>query len=177
MSSLKNLFGKKHAYESQTDLAPFTPEQIVRLPPSEVSSKVDTRGVPLQGVKKRAMYRLLAIKKMEKEAPSTTGRENAIRQFLVAEGLQSDPDVEALVHGTYKDVMSQRVEQKSLENRLRQLQDKPVVPLTSEEEDYRRVYSLTKGGRRATRRRRGRVTRRGRKRLGGSSKRRRVIRF
>jgi hypothetical protein len=168
MSSLKNLFGKKHAYESQTDLAPLTAEQIVRLSPSEVSSKVDTRGVPLQGVKKRAMYRLLAIKKMEKEAPSTGARENAIRQFLVAEGLQRDAAVEGLIHSTYKDVMSQRVEQKTLENRLRQLQDKPVVPLTSEEEDYRRVHRLTSGGRRRRTR-----TRRFKKRRGRSSRRRR----
>jgi hypothetical protein len=168
MSSLKNLFGKKHAYETQDDLARLTPEQIIRLSPSDVSSKVDTRGSPLQGVKRRAMYRLLAIKRMEKESPSPEARENAIRQFLVAEGLQSNAAVEGLIHSAYKDVMSERVEQKTLENRLRQLQDKPIVPLTSEEEDYRRVHRLTSGGKR-----RRTKTRRHKKRKGRSSRRRR----
>jgi len=142
-----NLFGKKHPYESQDDLSLFTPEQIVRLSPSDVSPTIDTRGTPLQGVKKRAMYRLLAIKKMEKASPNETARQDAIRRFLVSEGLQHDSAVNDLVVNAYKDVMTQ----KTLEKRLHQLQDKHVGPFTSEEETFQRVNRLTRGGRRGRR--------------------------
>lgn len=144
MSSLMHLFGKKHLYESQNDLSSLTAEQIVRLSPSDVSSSIDSRGTPLQGVKKRALYRLLAIKKMEKASPNETARQDAIRRFLVGEGLQNDPAVDNLIMNSYKDVMTQ----KTMEKRLRQLQDKPVEPFTSEEELFQRVNRLTRGGRR-----------------------------
>ncbi len=146
--SLKSYFRKKHKYETQADLQNMTAEQIVSLNPSDVGSYIEseTGGVPLTGVKRRAMYRLLAIKKQEKMTPNPAARQSAITQFLQNEGIKENPEVTKLLVDTHNQMMSDRVSQKQLENRLRKLRDEPEIPYTQEEEMYLRMQRLGSGG-------------------------------
>ena len=68
--SLKSYFRKDHKYKTQADLKDMTAEQIVSLNPSDIGFYVETEtgGIPLTGVKKRALFNLLARKKLEKKS-------------------------------------------------------------------------------------------------------------
>ena len=148
--SLKSFFRKKHKYETQTDLQNMTAEQIINLNPSEVgfNREDETGGFPLIGVKRRAMYRLLAIKRQEKITPNPVARQSAINQFLQNEGIRENPEVTRLLVNTNSQMMSDKVSQKQLENRFRRLRDEPKVPYTQEEEMYLRMQRLGTGGKR-----------------------------
>ena len=122
MSSLKSYlrqtFGKSHKYETQADLKDMTPEQIVNLNPKEVSSNIETNtgGVPpLTGIKQKALFRLLAIKRANKANPSELARQSAIDNFLTREGLKSG-EVTSLIIETNKQVMREKLEEKDLQN-------------------------------------------------------------
>lgn len=148
--SLKSYFRKKHKYETQADLQNMTAEQIVSLNPSDVGQYIEneTGGVPLTGVKRRAMYRLLAIKKQEKLTPNPVARQSAISQFLQNEGIKENPEVTKLLVDTNNQIMNDKISQKQLENRLRRLRDEPEIPYTKDEEMYLRVQGLGIGGKR-----------------------------
>ena len=149
MSSFKSFFKKKHKYETQADLKNMTSQQIVSLDPTEVSSHIDreTGGVPLTDVKKRAMFNLLAQKKLEKEIGSNpSARSRAIDSFLKREGLRNDPEVTKLMVDVNNEVMSEKLSQKQLENRLRKLKDQPEIPYTQEEQIFFRMKNLNTGG-------------------------------
>lgn len=149
MSSLKSYFRKKHKYETQADLKDMTAEQIVSLNPSDVGKYIveETGGVPLTGVKKRALNNLLAQKRVEKESgPNPVARQRVIDSFLKRENLRNDPEVTNLLVETNNEIMSNRVSQKELENRLRRLKDEPEIPYTEEEKTYLRLLKLKTGG-------------------------------
>jgi hypothetical protein len=147
MSSLKSYFRKKHKYETQSDLKDLTAEQIVNLNPNEVGYYVEseTGGIPLEGVKKRALFRLLAIKKQNKATPNEAARQRAITQFLQNEGISSNPEVDKLIINTNRDVMTEQLQMKDLQNRFRKLNNQPIIPDTEEEGIFRRVSSLKAG--------------------------------
>ena len=147
-SSFKSYFGKKHTYNTQADLKDMTPEQIVNLNPKEISSDVETNtgGIPLTGVKRKAMLNLLAIKRQEKKTPSVKGRQNAIDNFLNREGLNKASEVTSLIVKTDNQLMRENLEQKDLENRLKKLNDQEPIPDTEEEAIFRRINRL--GGKR-----------------------------
>jgi len=147
--SLKSYFRKKHKYETQADLKDMTAEQIVSLNPSDVGFYIETEtgGIPLSGVKKRAMFNLLAQKREEKKiGPNPSVREKVVDNFLKKEGLRSDPQVTKLLVEIDHDITKDRVQIKSLENRLRKLRGEPEVPYTDEEELYLRMQNLRIGG-------------------------------
>ena len=147
--SLKSYFRKKHKYETQADLKDLTAEQIVSLNPSDVGSYIDneTGGIPLTGVKKRALNNLLAQKRVEKESgPNPVARERVIDSFLKREGLKRDAEVDKLIVDTNIEVMGDKVRMKEMDNRLRRLRDEPEIPYTEEEKTYLRLSSLNKGG-------------------------------
>lgn len=159
MSSLKSYFRKKHKYETQADLKDMTAEQIVSLNPSDVGTYIETEtgGIPLTGVKKRAMFNLLAQKKQEKQTgPNPTARATIIDSFLKREGLRNDPEVDKLLVHTNTEVMGDKVRMKEMENRLRKLRDEPEIPYTEEEKIYLRMNNLRAG--RKTRRNRKQKT-------------------
>ena len=161
--SLKSFFRKKHKYETQADLQNMTVEQILNINPSDIGLYIETEtgGVPLNGVKKRALYNLLAYKRASKEmGPNRELRLSQIDSFLKREGIKNDPQVSALLVQTDKDVTGDRVTQKQLENRLRRLRGDPEIPYTTEEDMFIRTQMLRTGGRRETRDRRKRVSRR-----------------
>ena len=158
MSSLKSYFRKKHKYETQADLKDMTAEQIVNLNPGEVGYYIEeeTGGVPLQGVKKKAMWTLLAIKRQNKARPDERARQGAISRFLYTEGIKSDPEVDKLIANTQTEMvkedmakMREQLELKDITNRLRALDNKPPIPDTEEESMVRRVQNL--GGKRKRR--------------------------
>lgn len=156
MSSLKSYFRKKHKYETQADLKDMTAEQIVSLNPSDVGTYIETEtgGIPLTGVKKRALNNLLAQKRVEKESgPNPTARERVIDSFLKRENLRNDPEVDKLIVQTNAEVMGDKVRMKEMENRLRRLRDEPEIPYTEEEKTYLRLSKLNTGGKTKTRRR------------------------
>lgn len=161
MPSLKSYFRmKKHKYETQADLKDMTAEQIVSLNPSDVGSYIveETGGVPLTGVKKRALNNLLAQKRVEKESgPNPVARQRVIDSFLKRENLRNDPEVTNLLVETNNQIMYDRVSDKELENRLRRLKDKPEIPYTEEEKTYLR---LLKTGGKTKRHRRNRTKKR-----------------
>lgn len=147
--SLKSYFRSKHKYETQADLKDMSAEQIVSLNPKDVGTYIEkeTGGVPLEGVKKRALFRLLAIKKQEKQTPNERARQNSIREFLGREGIRENPEVTKLIMETDNQIMQDKVSQKQLENRLRKLNDQPEIPYTQDEELYIRMQKLKIGGR------------------------------
>ena len=155
MSSLKSYFRKKHKYKTQADLKDMTAEQIVSLNPTDVGSYIETEtgGIPLTGVKKRALNNLLAQKRVEKESgPNPAARERVIDSFLKRENLRNDPEVDKLIVQTNVEVMGDKVRMKEIENRLRRLRDEPEIPYTEEEKTYLRLSKLNTGGK--TKRRR-----------------------
>lgn len=192
MSSLKSYFRKKHKYETQADLKDMTAEQIVNLNPGEVGYYIEeeTGGVPLQGVKKKAMWTLLAIKRQNKARPDERARQGAISRFLDTEGIRSNPEVDRLIANTQTEMvqentanMREQLELKDMTNRLRALDNRPPIPDTEEEAMARRLQRL--GGKRSkasgkpfgktvSKRKRREKTRKGRKgRKGRKTNRRR----
>lgn len=97
--SLKSYFKSNKKYQSQSDLQNMSAVDIINIYPDEVDKNIDknTSKVTLDGVKRRAMYALLAIKSMWKLNPSEEFRQKAINQFLVREGLKNDNEVNKLI--------------------------------------------------------------------------------
>ena len=156
MSSLKSYFRKKHRYETQADLKDMTAEQIVSLNPSEVGFYIEqeTGGVPLEGVKKKAMWTLLAIKRQNKARPDERSRQGAISRFLDTEVIRPNPEVDRLIADTQTEMvqedmakMREQLELKDMTNRLRALDNRPPIPDTEEESMVRRLQNL--GGKRS----------------------------
>lgn len=155
MSSLKSYFRKKHRYETQADLKNMTAEQIVSLNPSEVGYYIEeeTGGVPLEGVKKKAMWTLLAIKRQNKARPDERARQGAISRFLDTEGIRTNPEVDRLIANTQTEMvqenmarMREQLESNDMTNRIRALDNRPPIPDTEEEAMVRRIQNL--GGKR-----------------------------
>ena len=172
MSSLKSYFRKKHKYETQADLKDMTAEQIVNLNPGEVGYYIEeeTGGVPLQGVKKKAMWTLLAIKRQNKARPDERARQGAISRFLDTEGIRTNPEVDRLIANTQTEMvqenmarMREQLESNDMTNRIRALDNRQPIPDTEEEAMARRLQRL--GGKRRTvsKRKRREKTRKGRK--------------
>lgn len=168
MSSAKSYFrrmgiGKQHRYETQADLKDMTREEIVRIDPKDIGSYIETEtgDIPLTGDKKKALTRLLAIKRLEKETPSAASqRDKIINDFEKREGWVSNPEVDRLIIDTTKQVEYGKLADKKMENRLLALGDKPTVPLTEEEELWDSLENLEKGGRIKTRKHRRSKTKR-----------------
>ena len=175
MSSLKSYFRKKHRYETQADLKDMTAEQIVNLNPKDVGFylETDTGGIPLEGVKRSAMFRLLAIKKMQKIAPNERARQNSINSFLYDKGIKSNPEVDKVIAEATAELakentakIREQIEMKDLDNRLRKLKGLQPIPYTEEENMIKRLDALRAGKRRrhkTTKRKRREKTRKGRK--------------
>ena len=172
MSSLKSYFRKKHKYETQADLKDMTAEQIVNLNPGEVGYYIEeeTGGVPVHGVKKKAMWTLLAIKRQNKARPDERARQVAISRFLDTEGIRSNPEVDRLIANTQTEMvqenmarMREQLESNDMTNRIRALDNRQPIPDTEEEAMARRLQRL--GGKRRTvsKRKRREKTRKGRK--------------
>jgi len=190
MSSLKSYFRKKHKYESQADLKDMTAEQIVNLNPSEVGFYIETEtgDVPLTGVKKRAMFTLLALKRAQKTRPNERARQSSINNFLVRENIKSDPEVDSLISNAQDELvkehmikMREQLQTKDLTNRLRKLRDQQPIPDTEEEATFRRLDVLRAGkrktrksrrsfGKNISKRNRREKTKKGRKRTKASVK-------
>jgi hypothetical protein len=174
MSSLKSYFRKKHRYETQADLKDMTAEQIVSLNPGDVGYYIEqeTGGVPLEGVKKKAMWTLLAIKRQNKATPNERARQGAISRFLDTEGIKTNPEVDRLIANTQTEMvqedkakLKEQIDMKNMTNRLRALDNKQPIPYTEEEDMFIRFQKL--GGKRkrktVSKRKRREKTRKGRK--------------
>jgi hypothetical protein len=173
MSSFRSYFGKKHKYETLADLIKVdtTPEEIIRTDPKDIRTDIlDNPSVTLSEPQRKALRMLLAIKRQEKKSgENLVARENVIKKFL-----QFDPQVDALIVETTGEVLKEQIEQKDLDNRLRALRDKPIVPYTEEEELYKRQLELRKGGKR-TRKYKKNGSRKHNKRSSRKNKKRRTI--
>jgi len=95
----------------------MTAEEIVSLNPSDIGFYVEneTGGIPLTGVKKRALLNLLARKKEEKESginPKVRG--NIINSFLTREGLRSDSSVSKLMVDTSNRITADELQMKTM---------------------------------------------------------------
>ena len=152
----------------------MTAEQIVNLNPKDVGTYLEdeTGGIPLEGVKRRAMFTLLNIKKREKETPNARAKQSAITSFLQREGIKSNPEVDAVIAQATTELMKEdnaklkeQIEMKDLNNRLRALNNQPPIPYTEEESIFKRLNALKAGKRRrtVTKRKRRAKTRKGRK--------------
>jgi hypothetical protein len=143
---MASFFRKKHRYETQADLKDMTAEQIVSLNPGDVGYYIEqeTGGVPLEGVKKKAIWTLLAIKKQNKARPDETARQRAITSFLQREGIRPDPEVDRLIANTQTEMV-----QENMDNRLRALDNKPPIPYTEEEKVVVRLDGIYGGKRKS----------------------------
>jgi len=155
--SLKSYFRKDHKYKTQADLKDMTAEEIVSLNPADIGFYVETEtgGIPLTGVKKKALFNLLARKKLEKKTGiNLKAREAIIDSFLKREGFKNHPEVTKLLVEADNKITSDKVQMKSMENRLRKLRNEKEIPYTDEEEMYIRLQKLHAGGKtRKTRKR------------------------
>jgi hypothetical protein len=113
--SLKNYFKSNKKYQSQSDLQNMTAIDIINIHPEEVDKNIDknTSRVALDGVKRRAMYALLAIKSMWKLNPSEELRQKTINQFLIREGLKNDNEVNKLINIKQIEVNNENAEKLS----------------------------------------------------------------
>ena len=73
-------------------------------------------------------------------------REKIIKDFLQREGLRHDPEVTKMLVDTDYKITADKLQMKSMENRLRKLKDEPQIPYTTEEEMYLRMQKLGVGG-------------------------------
>lgn len=161
--SIKSYFRKKHKYETQADLKDLTAEQIVSLNPAYIGFYIEdeTGGIPLTGVKKRALFNLLSQKREEKTSgPNPKAREKIIDSFLKRENLRNDPDVNKLIVQANTEVMGDKVKTKEMENRLRRLEDKSEMPYTEEEKLHLRLSKLNTNGGKTKRNRRRKTKKR-----------------
>ena len=178
MSSLKsffkNPFRKKHKYETQADLKDMSAEQIVSLNPIEVGYYIQEEdgGIPLEGVKQSALFRLLAIKRQNKIRPNEKVRQKLINDFLVEKGIKSNPEVDRLIAQVQEEIieedkvkMQEQIDMKNFDNRLRALDNKPPIAYTTEEDMFIRLQKLGGKGKRRTvsKGKRREKTRKGRK--------------
>jgi hypothetical protein len=111
-SYFRRAVGKKHTYETQSDLKDMSREAILRIDPKDIGTYVETEtgGIPLTGDKKKALTRLLAIKRFEKENPSAiNGRDKLISDFEKREGWVSNPEVNKLIIDTTKEMEYNKV--------------------------------------------------------------------
>lgn len=127
----------------------MTPEQIVRIEPKMVWSKIDKEtDYQLSPQQRRALFRLLAIKEQMRNNPnfSNKDRENAITNFLDSEGLHDNKsrlsEVDSLIVKTTTDMMIEKLKMKDLQNRLNKLNGIPIEPDTEEEALFRRSQKL-----------------------------------
>lgn len=142
IKSISSLFSKKqHKYKTQDDLKNMTAPQIVIIDPKDVSSKIDTASSKhkLSGVERRAMNRLLTIKRLEKGEPNARGRhrQSGIKLFLQDEGYDKEV-IDKMVEIYKKDLLS-RVEIKDLENRLRALDNRSKIEYTESEKIFKKM--------------------------------------
>jgi len=145
LKNISSLFSKKqHKYKSQDDLKNLSAPEIITLEPSDVSSKIDKAPSKhkLEGDRNRAMNRLLAIKRFEKEHPNIKHREKVIKSFLQEEGYDKEVN-EKLVEIYKKDVLS-RIEMKDLENRIRVLRNNSPLEYTESEKIYKQMREQSK---------------------------------
>jgi hypothetical protein len=126
-----NPFGKKHKYETLADLVQMSPEQIVRIDPSDIGSHIleETGGVTLSPSQRKAVFTLLAIKNQEKKS----GVNLQAREQIIKKSLGNNPEVDALLVETTMKVLDEDIHQKLIENRLLKIQDQPIIPYTHEE--------------------------------------------
>ena len=106
MNSLFSFFASKK-YETQADLKDLSPEQILRLDFSDIGNNIETRdgGIPLSGVKKRALFNLLSQKRMGNM--NQLAREKIINNFLIREGLENDAETNQVINNAINSVANQ----------------------------------------------------------------------
>ena len=131
-------------YKTQADLDKFTAEEILNLNPNEVSLTVDknTGGVNLPGDKRAAMFRLLSIKREEKEISKLKEKNpklSDLREGVIEGLIKNDKEAKQLMRDTQAEIDAENTRK-----RLTLSENLPTAPTT-------RPYSR-KGGR--TRRRR-----------------------
>lgn len=154
-----NPLAKKHRYETQADLQQFTAEQILEIDPKDIGTyiEVQTGDKPLTGEKMRALYRLLAYKKI----PSLN-KENREKLNSNVSYTKTNPKSEAneLLKNIAKEVQAEHFGEDStrnLEDRLNRLKGLPVAPLTAKEQAAKEgaaYFNTTEIGGRTKRKRR-----------------------
>jgi len=148
--SLKNyLRRKKHRFETQADLQNMSAEDILRIDPDDIGFyiKTETGGAPLTGVKKLALYNLLAYKEQSKKLGKNEAvRERNIQSFLTREGMVNEPEVDRVIEEMAIEVMrktnTRDYELTDLKNRLRGLYELEPKELTEDEKIQQFIYQL-----------------------------------
>jgi hypothetical protein len=147
MSFFRKTFGKKHKYETQSDLQGFTVEEIIRINPSDISSYIEeeTGGNPLTGDKLKALKKLLAFKRnIPKGRPVP---ESMIQQYLNEEAQINKLMGEATgeIVKEYKQKTIDDLAMLDLQRRKAALNNQMPQPVTKDESMKRKWANL--GGR------------------------------
>ena len=123
-------------YLTHSDIKDLTAEEIMRLSPSKVSSKIEsnTGGVQLTKVQIQALNFLLALKRLEKDLHTPITKKQ--QDQMVQKRLNEMRLVDELITDTNTSIMRDKVSTKSMDNRLRRLNDKKEVSLTPEEQVF-----------------------------------------
>jgi len=124
MSSFFNPFRKKHKFTSKSQLSSMTPEQIIRIEPSDIEKNIMRSDGVLDAIQTAALNKLLTIKEQERsiknEKVKKQGREKIITEFL-----EGNPKVDALiVEATMKVEKDEYDATSGLEHKLNLLQGK-----------------------------------------------------
>lgn len=145
MSSLRNFFRSKKEHENKSKLQNMSPEQIVRLDPKTVSSKiVNDNKTQLSHFQNEALKKLLFIKEKMKEDP-TYNRERAITNFLNKNKFVDMANIDKYVKNTEERLKRAQNESASLRNQFNSLYNSPFTQ-DEEEELQRELDALGKGG-------------------------------
>ena len=144
---LSTFFRRNKKYDTPTDLQNMRPEEIIQIDPTEISRTiihVSDYLTTLNSNQRKAVERLLLIKKYEKQTPSLINkRESQKARFLSEIGL--NPEVERLIKNARQEVVKEQGE-----NIYRKLKDDSEMAALQRR--YNALNQPNKGGKKNSRR-------------------------
>jgi hypothetical protein len=135
--SIPKSYDTKHLYKTVIDIKDMTPEEILEIEPDQIRSDILDQKGPignrLTELQKKAVYRILAIKKHEKETPSLARqRRKIIDDFKIQNSLVSSPEIDSIINSSTQEVNFESVSNKIINN----------DPLTEEDQLILRQMNL-----------------------------------
>jgi hypothetical protein len=127
---------KTHKYETQADLINLTPEQIVRIPPTDIGNYIEneTGNVTLDTYQMKALSRLLSFKQ-------NIPKNRAVPESMIEEFLYTLPN-RVKEAAAYKQEVKSDLDFQSLKRRNDALGDIPPEPVTQKEALQRKWVNL-----------------------------------
>jgi hypothetical protein len=119
--SIPKSYDTKHIYKTVVDIKDMSPEEILEIDPEQIRSDILDQKGPIGNIltelQKKAVYRILAIKKHEKETPSLVRqRRKIIDDFKIQNSLVSTPEIDSIINSATQEVNFESVANKIINN-------------------------------------------------------------